>query len=126
MGPTTAGFSWGFRSPGRTKHELPNGATYGQQLRPIHAPDDVADDGPHHLLRTCQAQVRRLLHDETRFGELERFHEVEVHAAVRQLHDDVRQGATVSGDILSLLESAEHRKRLLAKAVGVIETKGGL
>src|SRR5450830_995307 len=104
-------------------HELPDGAAHGKQLWPPHASDDVADDGPHDLLCPCQAEVCRLLHDEARFGKLERLHEVEVHATVHQLHDDVRKGVAVRGGILSLLESTEYRKRLLAERLGVIEAK---
>ena len=88
-----------------SNHELPDGTTYGKQLRTIHAPDDAADDGPHDLLHPCQADGRRLLHDEARFGELERLHEVEVHATVRQLDYDVRECVPVRGGILSPLES---------------------
>jgi len=91
--------------PWSSNHELPDGTTYGKQLRTIHAPDDAADDGPHDLLHPCQADGRRLLHDEARFGELERLHEVEVHATVRQLDYDVRECVPVRGGILSPLES---------------------
>jgi hypothetical protein len=91
--------------PQGSNHELPDGAAYGQQLRTIHAPDDAADDGPHDLLHPCQADGRRLLHDEARFGELERLHEVEVHATVRQLDYDRRECVPVRGSILSPLES---------------------
>jgi hypothetical protein len=49
-------------------HELPDGAAHGKQLVAFHAPDNASDDGPHDLLCPCHADVRGLLHDETRFG----------------------------------------------------------
>jgi len=40
-----------------SKHELPNGAAHGEQLRTVHAADDLADDGAHYLLRARHAEV---------------------------------------------------------------------
>jgi hypothetical protein len=53
----------------RSKHELPDVAADGNQLWGVHAADDVTDDGPHDLLRGCQAEVRRLLENEASLSE---------------------------------------------------------
>lgn len=53
-------------------HELAQRFPDRQELRAIHAPDDVADDRAHHLLHARHAEAGRLLHHKARFGGLER------------------------------------------------------
>jgi len=89
------------------EHELPDGSAHGQQLRAIHAPNDLTDDRRHDLLDAQHSEVRRLFHQETWLGKFERLHEVVVQAAVRQLHYDIRKGVAVCGGIRSVLDSTE-------------------
>jgi len=106
-------------------HELPDRAAHGQQLRAVHAPDDLVDHRGHQLLGAEHAEVRRLLNHEARLGELERLHEVLIQTAVGEFHDEIAKRVAMLGDIRCLLDRAEQRQRLPAQRLGVIEAKEG-